>query len=297
MSLHPNLLVSVILPSYMSMYEGSSSGKTAKLKRAINSFLIQTRKEKELILISDGCVITENIYKEHYAKHPEIKFKYILKQDLFSGTPREEGIKIATGHVVSFLDADDVMESSHLDNIATGFLDGDPDWVYFNDFYKTCKDSKKIHIPREVLESSTFYKFRNKTNREIITSILQDNGYRLEQGLPERGGLAICKNAIKDTSDRSIKGTAQFIINKIQSEKFCNIEESISKPREVALCENFIGISSIAYKRELNVSWKGCDGRGHEWQFINKLIKASVHRKKIYNCGYIVCHIKDKTDY
>jgi len=56
-----------------------------------------------------------------------------------------------------------------------------------------------------------------------------------------------------------------------------------------------IGTSSIAHKNGL-ASWVGCDGYGHDWKFIQKLIKASSKNKKIDGAWYLVRHIPGKFD-
>lgn len=69
-----------------------------------------------------------------------------------------------------------------------------------------------------------------------------------------------------------------------------------SKIREIDLSEGCASISNIAHKKSVNVSWTGCDGRGHGWDFIKRLMKASDGHAKIYGCGYIVCHEENGID-
>ena len=51
------------------------------------------------------------------------------------------------------------------------------------------------------------------------------------------------------------------------------------------------GVSNIAHKRSLDVSWEGCDGYGHDWEFIKKLMNASSKYEHIDHAGYYVAHI------
>lgn len=207
-------LVSCILASYLYPYEGAAKGREGgkKLRRAIDSFLKQTYKNSELILVSDGCPKTESIYKQYYAKEPRVRFKYILRDGLFAGRPRNEGLKMADGEYVCYCDSDDYMTPSHLGTIAYAFQSSDSDWVYFNDW-------------------------------------------------------------VKNPADK---------------------ENPISRNVEVAFGR--IGTSSIAHKKELPVDWEGCNGYGHDWQFIQKMVKASDNKRKIYGAGYVVCHIRGKID-
>lgn len=62
--------------------------------------------------------------------------------------------------------------------------------------------------------------------------------------------------------------------------------------RNVTLAHGTAGTSCIAYKKSLSVDWKGCDGYGHDWLFIKKLMEKSNNFGKIYGCGYHVCHLR-----
>lgn len=70
---------------------------------------------------------------------------------------------------------------------------------------------------------------------------------------------------------------------------------SMSK-RDVLVQYGSIGTSSIAHKNSPLINWEGCDGYGHDWSFINKLITFNLKFNKIPNCDYYVCHIPKSTD-
>ena len=57
------------------------------------------------------------------------------------------------------------------------------------------------------------------------------------------------------------------------------------------------GVSNIAHKRSLGVSWEGCDGYGHDWEFIKKLMSASSKYEHIDHAGYYVTHIPGVIDF
>lgn len=126
--------VSVIMPSYLSNYEGGATNRVEKFTRAVNSFLSQTHQEKELIIVSDGCLITNGIYKKNYFSFDNIKLVELNKQPLFSGNVREAGLRVATGDIIGYLDTDDEFGINHIKSIDDGFNNNaDCDWVYFND--------------------------------------------------------------------------------------------------------------------------------------------------------------------
>lgn len=51
-----------------------------------------------------------------------------------------------------------------------------------------------------------------------------------------------------------------------------------------------VGTSSIAHRKGL-ANWYGCDGYGHDWMFVQRLMESSKKVKKISGCGYVICHI------
>ena len=114
-----------------------------KFVRAVKSFLNQTHQDKELIIISDGDQVVEYLYDEHFKDNPLVKFKLIPKQPMYSGNVRNEGLEMATGDIISYLDADDVIGKNHLQIIANGFSD-DVDMVYYNDYLVLDKGFKKF---------------------------------------------------------------------------------------------------------------------------------------------------------
>lgn len=70
-------------------------------------------------------------------------------------------------------------------------------------------------------------------------------------------------------------------------------------PKLVSPEHGSIGTSSIAHLtnlRDKGVSWDGCDGYNHDWQFIQNLMRNHRKYKKIYGCGYNICHIPNLID-
>lgn len=66
--------------------------------------------------------------------------------------------------------------------------------------------------------------------------------------------------------------------------------------KHVELVKDSIGTSSIYHKRVKGLDWKGCDGYGHDFKFIQKLMKWSDNFDKIYGTSYIICHIPNIID-
>jgi glycosyltransferase involved in cell wall biosynthesis len=130
--------ISVIMPVHLSYYNFGSfkcaTNGEEKFIRAVNSFLNQSFADAELIIVSDGCKIAEDIYNRLFTDMVNVRFKYIDKQDMFSGVVRQSGLELALGKIICYLDHDDVFGVNHLAIINKEFDMDKYDWVYYNDY-------------------------------------------------------------------------------------------------------------------------------------------------------------------
>ncbi len=129
----------------MGQYPNCASNRKEKFERAVYSFMSQEGVSRELIVVADGCPVTEQLFAKSIAEMPEnlwgpINFKFapLQKQTIFSGAVRNEGLKHVTGDIVCYLDTDDGFLPDHLKKIEEGFNKApNADWVYFDDFVCT----------------------------------------------------------------------------------------------------------------------------------------------------------------
>lgn len=66
--------------------------------------------------------------------------------------------------------------------------------------------------------------------------------------------------------------------------------------KNVNLKKDSIGTSSIIHKYHKRLNWDKCDGYGHDFMFIERLMKWSSKKDKIYGATYIICHIPNQID-
>jgi glycosyltransferase involved in cell wall biosynthesis len=129
---------SVIMPVNLSPYSfgsfKSASNPEDKFVRAVKSFFAQSFGDAELVIVSDGCEIAENIYYNRWIYNPQIQFKRIPKQEQFSGKVRQAGLELAMGDIICYLDHDDMFDKDHLKIINDNFDIDKYDWVYYNDY-------------------------------------------------------------------------------------------------------------------------------------------------------------------
>ena len=123
-----DLKISVVMQSYLGDYPGSRSNPEPKFIRAVNSFLNQSNKNSELVIISDNCKITEKLYNENFSKNSRIKFKLCEKKGKkmyekdsgtihFVGEPRQRGVDMCDGEIITYMDSDDILTDVYLEKL------------------------------------------------------------------------------------------------------------------------------------------------------------------------------------
>jgi glycosyltransferase involved in cell wall biosynthesis len=116
--------ISVIMPSFLGEYSGSRKNPEDKFKRAIQSFKNQSHNKKELIIISDGCEITNEIYEKNYSNDPVITIVKVEKRkEKWPGELREVGRSISKYNWITYLDTDDYILKDHLEIISKNIKD------------------------------------------------------------------------------------------------------------------------------------------------------------------------------
>ena len=129
------------MQSYLGDYPGSRTEPERKFVRAVNSFLNQTNKNSELIIVSDGCKITEKLYKENFLDNDRIKFKlcenkgqkmYEKSSEMihYVGEPRQHGVDMSSGDIITYMDSDDILTNLYLEKIIEYWnYNYDLDWI------------------------------------------------------------------------------------------------------------------------------------------------------------------------
>jgi glycosyltransferase involved in cell wall biosynthesis len=96
--------VSVILCTY---------NRARLLSRAISSVLRQTYDNWELIIIDDGSSDATRSIVQHWMKN-EKRIRYFYQKNKGLAKARNEGMRKATGDILTFLDSDDEYHQEHL---------------------------------------------------------------------------------------------------------------------------------------------------------------------------------------
>lgn len=129
--------ISVIMQSYLGEYPNSRKHPEFKFVRAVSSFLSQKHEDKELIIISDGCDKTKELYEQLFSHDARINFAYIAKKQTkkmyetekrdnmlikyYRGVPRRIGCSMATGDIITYMDSDDIILPTRLSDLDTAW--------------------------------------------------------------------------------------------------------------------------------------------------------------------------------
>ena len=134
------------MASLLSDYPGSALEKDKKLIRAIDSVLKQTNQNFELIIVADGCPLTEYVVNKNF-NDKRIKLISVDRKELWSNKPRNAGLDAAKGKYILYIDNDDKWGKDHL-RIINDQMDNTEDWIYFNDYRWNGKEfiERKIDI-------------------------------------------------------------------------------------------------------------------------------------------------------
>jgi glycosyltransferase involved in cell wall biosynthesis len=141
--------ISIVMQSYLGEYNGSREDSIKKFNRAIESFKNQIYKNCELIIVADGCMLTFNTYLAKYQHDANIKIAYVDKKGVgkmydnvtedkkfYRGLPRQIGLEMATGEVVSYMDSDDFLLPTFTLGILSSYnMKPDADWFINRSWY------------------------------------------------------------------------------------------------------------------------------------------------------------------
>jgi glycosyltransferase involved in cell wall biosynthesis len=106
-------MVSVIITTY---------GRSIFLENAIKSVLCQTYKDFEVIVVDDNAELPEIRcqIKSILQKYPKVKL-VLNEKNMGGGLSRNEGIKVAKGELISFLDDDDTYFPERLERCVDAY--------------------------------------------------------------------------------------------------------------------------------------------------------------------------------
>ena len=137
-------MISVVMMSYLGDYPGARSNPIPKFNRAVQSVVDQKYKDWELIIVSDGCELTNQEYTANWSQHPQIQLvKTIKSTSRWPGSKRQIGIDHSSGTWITYLDADDIFTKDRLYS-AYQEIKSSRNKVIFDDVQNMCFEKSKL---------------------------------------------------------------------------------------------------------------------------------------------------------
>ena len=105
-------LISIVVPAYnVEKY----------IKACLDSIIIQTYSNFEVIVINDGSTDQTEKMLNEYESNPKIRI--FSQENGGLSAARNRGLKFANGELVCFIDSDDSVKSDYLEKLATPFFE------------------------------------------------------------------------------------------------------------------------------------------------------------------------------
>ena len=132
-----DILVSVIVPVYnVENY----------LRQCLNSITGQTLKNIEIICVDDSSTDGSKRILEEYAKKDE-RVKIITQPNKGAGAARNNGLSVAKGKYLSFLDSDDFFEPDMLEHAYNKAEEDCADFVVFKSDQYYTDENRYAEVP------------------------------------------------------------------------------------------------------------------------------------------------------
>jgi glycosyltransferase involved in cell wall biosynthesis len=172
------------MQAYLGDYPGSRINSVDKFIRAVSSFKNQTYENIELIIVSDGCEIVHETYMELFKDDSKIKYAFVDKKGIpnmyelidgkkyYRGVPRQVGVTLASGELITYMDSDDFLLSNHCELIVREFnktpnLDFYTNASWYDNVIATWPETPSMHATNH----HELYKIKGLDSEWVISSM------------------------------------------------------------------------------------------------------------------------------
>jgi len=131
------------------------------LKNCVDSILSQTFNDFEVLLINDGSTDNSGIICDEYAEKDD-RIKVIHKKNEGVSAARNDGIKNANGSFLIYVDSDDYIEKTMLEDM-------------YNNAQKTGADIVACDFYQEYLDKSVYTSAYYENKEEFFRAVLANN--------------------------------------------------------------------------------------------------------------------------
>lgn len=258
-----NPLVSIIVPVYKV---------ESYLDDCIKSIIGQSFKEFELILIDDGSPDNCPAMCDAWAEK-DARLKVVHKKNGGVGSARNEGLRIASGEWVWFIDSDDTIEENALALLSEKFSHK-PDLIIFN------KEKNEVYQKDSRFFDEYYFKYRfgfEPWNKLYKLSLIRDNDLWFDT--EEKIGEDLLFNI------QYYKYAQNYMFTDLKLYNYTVREDSAMGEKDPERLEKQLSVYSkiyAFYKNDLNEKTLAQLFIMHLISGINQSNKADLKNQKIY---------------
>jgi len=254
---------SIIIPTY---------NRAHILPKAIESIIAQSFSNWECIIVDDGSTDTTKSYIESI---PDKRFIYVYQKNSERSAARNNGINIAEGTYICFLDSDDYFLPHHLDILY--------------------KETIAQNIPEKMFYISQMtFKNNYNTFEKILKSIIHSQHVCIHSSILKNNQFNTNLSLAEDT-ELWMRIALNYPLHQIHANTVCIVDHD---ERTISFSQN------NSYKKNLRV-FKSIF-RNKKWKnkissYVKRTIKSDCyfgiakyhifHNQKIYACIYIIASI------
>ena len=151
-------MISIVMMSYLGEYPGSRSNPIPKFNRAVQSVVDQSVDHWELIIVSDGCELTNQEYSKNWSNDPRIRLiKTEKSKSKWPGSKRQIGVDRAKHDWILYLDSDDIFTKDRIKD-ALSAINNSKSNVIFDDVMSIAFDKTELkdHTLKPNLKYTTY---------------------------------------------------------------------------------------------------------------------------------------------
>jgi|LGVE01.1.fsa_nt_gb glycosyltransferase involved in cell wall biosynthesis len=191
-----------------------------RLELSINSVLNQTYRNIELILIDDGSTDSSPMICDQYAQS-DSRVTVIHQVNARVSAARNQGIQIAVGQYLSFIDADDVIDLEAYEVVIREMCKKSLDMIIFGMSFEYYKKKKLCKVEIKTIDEKICFEVKNI--KECFFYLAEHN-YFLSTCNKMIKASIIKKNLIFFENEMSILEDYKFVLDVLEkSEKVCAI--------------------------------------------------------------------------
>lgn len=222
-------MISVIIPVY---------NVENFLKAAVDSVLVQSYKDLEIILVDDGSKDSSGKICDEYLEK-DSRIKVIHKENGGLSSARNAGLDVAKGEYIAFLDSDDkFLNDNSLQNMFDVMSENESADICITGYKYIDEEGKELKRKKHLIDDYSDYD-KTKSGEVLFKNITQDDFWNLYFDKNRIEYIVVWTKLYK----KEIWETLRYPEGKINEDNFV-LPDVINQCNKIAMCD----IATVAYR-------------------------------------------------